>query len=112
MANEEVTRKGYGLMLGATGWLVYEVHGSGTVLSPMRVKQLTRNSVRVEQRKRGNPAKPMPVHVHFKKNVGEELVVGETLEAAMHRLRKLLAQMQRDQRLELLAEAKKAREAA
>lgn len=108
----DVTRKGYGLMLGAGGWLVYEVDGPGTVLSPMRVKQLTRNSVRIEQRKRGNPARPMPVHVHFKKNIGEELQVGESLDAAMHRLKKLLAQMQRDERLAVQAEAKKQRSAA
>jgi hypothetical protein len=105
-ASETVTRKGYGLMLGAGGWLVYEVEGNGAVLSPMRVKQLTRNSVRTEMRKRGNPARPMPVAVHFKKNIGEELVVGETLEAAMHRIKKLIAQMQRDERLTLQADAK------
>lgn len=112
MANENGReRVGYGLMLGAGGWLVYEVAGPGTVISPIRVKQLTRNAVRTEQRKRGNPARPMPVHVHYKKNIGEELVAGESLEAAMRRLQMMLAKMQRDERLTVKADAKKARAA-
>jgi hypothetical protein len=85
-------------MLGAGGWLVYEVEGSGTVLSPMRVKQLTKNSVRVEERKRGNPARPTPVHVHFKKNIGEVLEVGESWEAALRRIQILVAKQARDER--------------
>lgn len=105
MANAEVV--GYGLKLGPGGkWVVYEVKGSPLVRSPTRARIVTKASVRVELRKRGNPARPTPVHVHFRDPIDVVEDVGQPIDSAMQLLRKLLAEQIRSEKVAARKQAK------
>jgi hypothetical protein len=101
---------GYGLKLGPDGkWVVFEVAGSPKVMSPVRTRTITKASVRIEKRPRGNPERPTPVHVHFREPVDVVEDVGQPIDSAMALLRKLLAEQIRSEKI---AARKPAKEAA